>query len=67
MNKHMKKIIRGVEALGWTVEPCKSGHFRLKSPDGTSMVIISKSPSDQRALQNVLSDLRRAGCDLKSS
>lgn len=67
MNKELRKIIRAVEARGWTVEECGSKHYRLKSPDGCSMVAISRTPSDQRAVKNILSDLRRAGCNLKAS
>lgn len=62
-SKDTKQLAKRLRAAGWTVEDRKGGHLVAKSPDGRHMVVMSKTPSDHRALANTLAQLRRAGYD----
>jgi predicted RNA binding protein YcfA (HicA-like mRNA interferase family) len=44
---------------GWQVERRANGHRFLLSPSGLCSITTSSTPSDHRALQNILSDIRR--------
>jgi hypothetical protein len=47
-------------ADGWVIRT-RSRHTKWYSPDGVTLVVTSSSPSDQRAYQNAIGDLRKAG------
>jgi hypothetical protein len=58
--KELKEIIREAERQGWRVE--KSGHgWRFYAPDKEHIVHAAATPSDRRAINNLVSDLRRYG------
>jgi len=59
--KELKEIVRAAEKQGWGVERTKKGHWRFFAPDGENIVHGAGTPSDRRALDNLLSQLRRYG------
>jgi predicted RNA binding protein YcfA (HicA-like mRNA interferase family) len=63
-SKELGKIRRYLEDHGWTcTQRRRGGHWRIAGPAG-QLVVISASPSDPRALNNIRADLRRAGAPL---
>ena len=62
--KDTKRIIHEIQDRGWTV--VRGKHYHAYPPDKTMPpVYFSKTPSDPRAIKNLLSDLRRSGADIK--
>lgn len=47
------------EENGWKLDMTTGQHFKLTKP-GTKPVFVSSSPSCHRAIDNAISDLRRA-------
>lgn len=63
MKKEWKKLLRTLEAEGWTMKPTKKGYM-LYPPDKTKdPVTVHKTYSDRRAWANTIADLRRSGFD----
>lgn len=60
-SKEIKRLVRDLELQGWRVELRKSGHYVAYAPDGEHMVTFASTPSDHRALRNILALLRRYG------
>ena len=58
MNSNARKFVRSLKRKGWSWEYHGSGHIRLTSPDGKTVTMAS-TPSDRRALKNVMADVRR--------
>lgn len=56
-NRHINDEIRLRLQDGWSID-MRGRHLKLRSPKG-ALVIISRSPSDHRAIRNILSDLRK--------
>ncbi len=55
-------IVRAAREQGFAVERTQSRHFRFVPPVvGKRIVVTGGTPSDKRALQNLLGDLRRQG------
>lgn len=65
-SKQVKRILAYVEQNGWTVKATAKG-FMLRCPCGHAQVLIHKTSSDHRALQNIRQDLRKAGLDMPTS
>jgi hypothetical protein len=65
MIKDLKKLMDEYKAKGWRIEPAKNGHSKWYSPDHETIVVASGTPSDQRAIKNHLSLLRRAEAKIK--
>jgi hypothetical protein len=63
--KELKEISRAAEKQGWTVKTRKSGHLTFYAPDGINMVTTGGTPSDHKAIDNLLSYLRRYGFEWK--
>lgn len=63
--KALKEIVKAAEEQGWRIKTLKSGHRMLFAPDGVNKVTISGTPDDHRAVNNLLSDLRRYGFEWK--
>lgn len=58
----IRKIEKEAKRQGWRVEPTKKGHVRFVPPDPTkSIVIFSGTPSDRRAINNFVGEMRRQG------
>ena len=62
VKKDVAKILREAERQGWRIED-RGRRFMCFSPDGRTVVTVSKTPSSQRAVLNILSDLRKGGFD----
>lgn len=58
--KEWKKILKALPQQGWRVELTKAG-WRCYAPDGKHIVHVHGTPSDHRALENTLSNLRPYG------
>ena len=58
MDREVRQLVRDLERHGWTVKQGK--HVKLTPPGGGRVVSISCTPSDKRAMQNILSDCRKA-------
>lgn len=63
--KELKEIVKAAEKQGWQVKTTKKGHKMFYAPDGVNKVLAGGTPSDHRALQNLLADLRRYGFEWK--
>lgn len=46
---------------GCTVSRTRRNHWKVLCPDGVTVVIVSGTPSDWRALQNAAAQIRRGG------
>jgi predicted RNA binding protein YcfA (HicA-like mRNA interferase family) len=55
-----KKLIRQIEALGWSAERTRGGHLRCSHPDAAYPIFAAATPSDHRQLVTLRSDMRRA-------
>lgn len=63
LKKDMAKLVAKVETSpGWRVVE-RQDCWLCYSPDGETIVNAHKTPSDQRAIKNTLSRLRKAGFD----
>lgn len=64
-DRDLDQLCRRAVAQGWRYETLSNGHFRLLPPDRTRpAVVLAGSSSDQRALRNAISLLRRSGLDV---
>ena len=60
--KEIRNIIRLAIKKGYSVEVRKGGHYKFTAPTG-KFFFTSATPSDHRAIQNILSDMKRAEQD----
>lgn len=63
----LRKLIKQVKALGWTVTSGKRNtHIRFIPPDATKRIIVaSDSPSNRgRMIHHLIADLRREGAEI---
>jgi predicted RNA binding protein YcfA (HicA-like mRNA interferase family) len=58
--KEFKQVIKVAESKGWVVCLTKGGHLKWASPSG-QIVFSASTPSDGRAVKNLISELRRHG------
>lgn len=63
IRKDYRALLRQARKLGCTTGTTRNGHLRVLCPNGDA-VFASGSPSDQRAVLNFRSQLRRAGVDI---
>lgn len=56
----LRKAARAARKAGWEITPTRGQHRKWTSPDGYS-VYTSGTPSDKRAVDNILADLRKLG------
>lgn len=62
MSKDWKSIAKELRRQGWELTPTRNGHWRCVPPDrGKPIVHVSGTPSDRRAIDKVLGDLKRSG------
>jgi hypothetical protein len=54
-----KALLAALVDQGWRVERGK--HYKAFAPDGRTIVVISATPSDRRAITIAIGQLRRAG------
>lgn len=62
LSKDIRKLVDQAQSQGWRVED-RGNLWLLKSPDGVTIVTVHKTPSDQKAIRNARSRLRRGGFD----
>lgn len=60
--KEMRSLIRLAIKRGYHVEMRSNGHYKFTAPTGR-FFFTSKTPSDRRALDNILADMKRAEKD----
>lgn len=61
-SKEITKLVKALEQQGWRVELRGSGHYMAFPPDkARHPVVFASTPSDHRALRNILARLRREG------
>lgn len=63
--KELKEIVKAAEQQGWRVKTTKKGHQMFFAPDGVNKVTAAGTPSDHRAIDNLLAELRRYGLTWK--
>lgn len=56
----IKAIIRMAQAQGWVITKTNGGHLRWTAPTG-GFVFTASTPSDNRAIKNIMRDLRAYG------
>lgn len=61
--KDMRQLLRRVRSQGFTWRRARSGHYRVRAPDGREVTVAS-SPRGSRALRDARADLRRLGAHL---
>lgn len=61
--QHLRPAAEVAKREGWTITGNGGGHLTWTSPSGTK-VTTSKSPGGNRAHQNIIAKLRRAGLPL---
>ena len=57
--KEMRKLISLAIKKGYNVELRHNGHYKFTAPTG-KFFFTSSTPSDRRALNNILADMKRA-------
>ena len=58
----IRKIEKAAREQGWGVWKTKKGHRKFVPPDQTKQVVIGYgTPGDQRAIKNLLANLKRQG------
>lgn len=62
MAKPRSQLLRKLHAMGIVTKQGRT-HIKVYAPLG--IVVMSLSPGDTRSLQNTLSDLRRAGIQIR--
>ena len=55
----IKKRIREIEALGWSVSHTRGTHLRCQHPEASRMVFTAATPSDHRAWMNLKHEFNR--------
>jgi predicted RNA binding protein YcfA (HicA-like mRNA interferase family) len=60
MASDISALLRALEREGWRATPLRRGHTKLVHPKAARVVFASTTPSDTRALYNILADCRRA-------
>lgn len=57
-----RDIKRAAEQQGWTVRQTNKGHWQFLAPAPSKAIVVSGgTPSDRRAIHNLLSGLKREG------
>lgn len=59
-NKEVSKLLRDLEAQGFSVKRTKRGHYQV-TKDSVYFTTVPGTPSDWRSLANSVAALRRAG------
>ena len=57
--KEMRNLIRLAIKRGYNVEMRNNGHYKFTAPTG-KFFFTSSTPSDRRALDNIMADMKRA-------
>jgi len=57
LRSELKNIIRLAEKQGWVISLTKGGHLKWTRSDG-AFFFSASTPSDSRALKNIMKELR---------
>jgi len=58
----LRDVVKAAEEQGFRVERTSKGHWKFFPPDPAKPAeFFSGTPSDQRAIKNLIAKLRRAG------
>jgi predicted RNA binding protein YcfA (HicA-like mRNA interferase family) len=57
--KQMTEVCRRLQREGFSVSRTRKGHLRFSSPDLISPVFAPSTPSDHRAVTNLIATLKR--------
>lgn len=61
----LKEVLKAARDAGWKVTMTGGGHWRLVPPDlSQPMVHTGSTPSDHRAVKNLVSQLRKSGLEI---
>ena len=52
MSPDTARFVKELEAAGWRRKPGRK-HVKMLAPDGVSMMVVSATPSDRKALTNM--------------
>lgn len=58
MKRDLRRELEAARQRGWSVQPTRSGHLKLRHPDG-ALVFTGSTPSCARSLLNLRAHLRR--------
>ena len=58
MSPEVARFVKELEAAGWRRKAGRK-HVKLLAPDGVSVMVVSSTPSDGRALTNMRSLARK--------
>lgn len=61
MKKDFKNLLKNLDLAGWRIKSVKSGWIVYPPDPSQSGVTIHGTPSDHRAWNNMMSELRRRG------
>jgi hypothetical protein len=61
VNKELRKLLKEVEAQGFTWTITSRQHVFVRDAEGRPVTTIGGTISDHRGLRNAISDLKRAG------
>jgi predicted RNA binding protein YcfA (HicA-like mRNA interferase family) len=57
-----RDVVKQAEIQGFVVSRTKKGHWQFVPPDSTQKIVTAGgTPSDRRAILNLIASLRRAG------
>lgn len=59
-DKHIHQYVKKLVKEGWTFNR-RAKHSELRSKDGEQIIFLSVSPSDERAIMKLKSNLKRCG------
>ncbi len=60
-HSEFRKLVQQAVSQGWAYEMTTKSHWKFKSPDGVTIVILAGSPSSQKVWKNFVAQLRRGG------
>ena len=52
MSPAVSRFVKELEEAGWTRKPGRK-HVKMLAPDGRTMMVVSATPSDRKALTNM--------------
>lgn len=61
MDKDTKKLLKAVEAQGFTYRKTAKGHYQIRDAGGQVVCVVAGTGSDWRGLRNAVAALKRAG------
>lgn len=64
LDKRTKKLLKTLEAQGARLKKRKSGYMAFPPDRSKRAVMIHLTPSDHRAWDNMIAELRKSGFDL---